>query len=137
MTIVSYDFDGVLHLDVIGIHPIDFRAAADELRPARRMVEMLRRDARDHEIVIVSARSYDGPILDFVRHHGLPVKRVYVTNNGDKMPLLRRLGAIRHYDDNRDMVDELLSFDTLELHLVSDDEVVEVITGDDVGELVE
>lgn len=102
--IISYDFDGVLHVSVIGVHPIDF-VHPDRWVPFTEMHEQLREDAKDHKIIVVTARPEDTNefLWEFIKMHDLPVEEIYAVNNGPKTPILISTGAIRHYDDNEGM----------------------------------
>jgi hypothetical protein len=111
----SYDFDGVLHLDMV---PDAFESGVyynrDFLNPRTWqpfsvMHEQLREQATYATIVIVTARDkWNAPeIWEFINMHQLPVEAVYCTDNGPKGNILRAIGAIRHYDD-RDYSFELV-----------------------------
>lgn len=108
--IISYDFDGVLHRSVSGIHPHDFLNWRT-WEPFEQMFEQMKRDAIDHDIVVVTARSpiweVQGAVNSYIAEHELPVTEVYYTDNMPKLPILKRIGAIKHYDDNQKMASEL------------------------------
>jgi len=112
--IVSFDFDGVLHTDVHPgtIHPINYFAS--DLTPDEEMHDQLRKEAKDNDIIVVSARHAYGDMYDameeFIRNYKLPVKKIYATSGMPKRDLLEGLGVIRHYDD-KDMTAELAGTD--------------------------
>jgi hypothetical protein len=101
-TTVSFDFDGVLHKDVIPgtLHPKSYYKI--DLDPNDQMLAKVREEAKTNNVVIVSARpamSQD-VIEKFIKNHNLPIERVYTTDDRPKLPLLLKLGVVRHYDDN-------------------------------------
>lgn len=98
--IVSFDFDGVLHTDVRGFHPTSHYEV--QLTPHKRMHKKLHEESQDHQIIICSKRSeWSRNIVErFVKHHQLPVEEIYLTNDQPKDKVLLSVGAIRHYDDN-------------------------------------
>lgn len=99
--VVSFDFDGVLHSDMWPgtCDPINFWTA--DLEPRHEWIEVMRQEAEDYPIVIVTARapSMEDVIWQFVEEHDLPVERVFCTDNQPKSAILLAIGAIRHYDD--------------------------------------
>ena len=99
--VVSYDFDGVLHVSVVGIHPLDF-TEPNLWDPFTEMMAQLKEDAKTHTIVIVTARpsSTDIYVWEFIKNNNLPVEQIYATDDGPKTPVLLKIGAVRHYDDN-------------------------------------
>lgn len=108
--VISYDFDGVLHRSVTGIHPHDFLnwrswEHFDE------MFEQMHKDAVDHDIVVVTARPDYGGVPQavdaYIAANNLPVSHVYYTDDMPKLPILKRIGAIKHYDDNPRMERQL------------------------------
>lgn len=101
--IIVYDFDGTLHLTVDSFgNPLDFTMDVALLKPNWAMIKKLKEDAKDHRIIIVSARNYgdEAYINAFVKLHKLPVEDVFCTNDRPKLPFLQDLGAIKIYDDN-------------------------------------
>lgn len=132
--IVSFDFDGVLHLDVVPgtIHPIH-QFTKKDWRPNKKMHEVLRNEhLAGNRIIVITARgdfilksddifSLDlndeyldaEPILmKFLQKHNLPVERIFFTGGESKVDIINALGVIRHYDDNYDMEYELENTDT-------------------------
>lgn len=116
--ILSYDFDGVLHVDmyedrrVRGLyHNCSFYDPKMWV-PFRRIHDQIRRQSKEYDIVVVTARdTWNLPELwEFVRMHDLPIKHIFCTNNGPKREVLAAIQAIRHYDD-RDFSQELVSLD--------------------------
>lgn len=102
--IVSFDFDGVLHISMHRgtTHPLSYDDA--DLEPRWEMHEQLRQEARNgNKIIIVTARCYDDPVREFIDNYSLPVEDIFVTCDQTKIPILKAQGAIRHYDDNRNM----------------------------------
>ena len=99
---ISYDFDGVLHVSVKGLDPIEF-FDHNQWEPFTEMHDQLREDSKTHEIIVVTARHpmTNDNVWDFIRKHDLPISKVYATNNMSKIPILKMVGAVRHYDDNR------------------------------------
>lgn len=106
--IVSFDFDGVLHRSVVDIHPISWDKP-EEWTPFEEMFAVMHEEAKANRIVVVTAR--DGcdmeHVWEFIKMHKLPVEKVYCTDNGPKIPVLRNIDAIRHYDDNKKIENEL------------------------------
>lgn len=124
--VVSFDFDGVLHSDVYPgtTHPIDIMGATD-WTPNEKIHDILRMESQaGNKIIIVTSRhnvvmkkdvvmkkSEWVPVFDyivkFLRKYNLPVSQVQFTNDTKKLPFLRKLGVIRHYDDNPELKREL------------------------------
>jgi len=100
MGIVSFDFDGVLHSEVNGINPIDFKKK--DLNPNLGIIKKLKEEAKKNIIIIVSSRDdEDKKIIDyFIKKHKLPVSKIITTNNYPKSPYLKHFNVLRHYDDN-------------------------------------
>ena len=112
--VYSYDFDGVLHLDMVpdgqepGLyHNRDFWRP-DTWPPFEAMHRQLREQAAHATIVVVTARCRDNAaeVWAFLRLHDLPVQAVHCTDDGPKRDVLLAIGAERHYDD-RDYSQEL------------------------------
>ena len=112
--IYSYDFDGVLHLDMVpdgqepGLyHNRDFWRP-DTWPPFEAMHRQLREQAAHATIVVVTARCQHNAaeVWAFLRLHDLPVQAVHCTDDGPKRDVLLAIGAERHYDD-RDYSQEL------------------------------
>lgn len=121
MAVVSFDFDGVMHLDVDeGGHPHDF--FDEDVKPNPVMIKRMREEhANGHEIWIVSARNegrMTRTIWYFVEKHDLPVTGVIGTSGGDKTDDLRAIGAIRHYDDKGHWADDLNPEDNIQMVIV-------------------
>lgn len=108
-SVVSFDFDGVLHSDVYPgtIHPIDFHTT--DLNPRLDMFSVVKQESIKNKIIVVSARhSYMKRYMDeFIINYNLPISETYVTKGLPKKPLLLKLNVIRHYDDNIKMKKEL------------------------------
>lgn len=107
--VVSFDFDGVLHRSMCpgSTNPLDHTTS--DLDPFDLMHDLLCKEADGKKIIVVSKRSDEDQdvMWEFIKKHNLPVKELHTTNLGPKLPLLRKLGAIRHYDDSPDVADEL------------------------------
>ena len=105
---VSFDFDGVLHIDIIPgtLHPL--RSDTHLLTPNYKYIDLMFEEHRHNDIYIVSAR----PVLEryvlenFSSYHSLPVKEIHCTE-GPKKDVLLSLDVVRHYDDNYKMKDRL------------------------------
>lgn len=106
--VISYDFDGCMHVSVVGHDPINF-TDADSWEPFTEMHDQLREDAKNHKIIIVTARPPETNVYvqEFLDKYKLPVEEIYATNNWPKTPLLLELGAIKHYDDNDALINPL------------------------------
>lgn len=104
---VSFDFDGVLHKSVIGIHPTDM-FHPETWTPSLNMFKQVKLESQNNDLVIVTARdNWNRPELEtFVKMYNLPFTKIYFTNNQSKLSILKKLNVIRHYDD-RDISDEL------------------------------
>lgn len=98
--IISYDFDGCLHVSVEGHDPINF-TEPDSWEPFTEMHEQLKSDAKEHKIIICTARPHDAAIYvkEFCDMYNLPVEEIITTDNWPKAPYLIDAGAIKHYDD--------------------------------------
>lgn len=104
--VVTFDFDGVMHT---GVYPGTIHPYPDPKMwtPNEPMIDLLRKESEQYDIYIVSARSGDRWIWKFVDDHELPVVGVITTDDHPKLPHLKRLKSIRHYDDNPSMKAEL------------------------------
>ena len=111
--VVSFDFDGVLHTDVIPgtHHPLSHWDT--DLTPNETMHHQLRQEAAKNKIVVVSARCPNSKsiIANFCEQYGLPITGIYATCDQPKLPILLKLHAIRHYDDNLKVGRELANSD--------------------------
>lgn len=121
MAVVSFDFDGVLHLDVDDQgHPYDF--FDEDVKPNPVMIRRMREEHRNgHEIWIVTARNegrMTRTVWYFIEKHNLPVTGVIGTSGGDKTDDLRALGAIRHYDDKGHWANSLEPEDNIQIVIV-------------------
>jgi hypothetical protein len=108
--IISYDFDGVLHKSVSGVHPYDM-LDYESWEPFYEMHDQLRRDSVGATIVVVTARTslhlVKNAVNRFIEMYELPVSEVYYTDNKPKRHLLESIGAVKHYDDNPRMLQEM------------------------------
>lgn len=100
--IVSFDFDGVMHTDVIPgtHHPINMQDYNPT--PHLQMHEKVKQEAKNNKVVIVTKRDQQdlGPVHHLIQQYNLPINQVYGTNNEHKLPTLLKIGVIRHYDDD-------------------------------------
>lgn len=105
---VSFDFDGVLHIDIIPgtLHPL--KSDTHLLTPNYKYIDLMFEEHKNNDIYIVSARPiFEKYILEnFTSHYKLPVKEIYCIN-GPKKDVLLSLNIIRHYDDNYKMIERL------------------------------
>ena len=87
--IVSFDYDDTLTTD----HGL----------------ELLKNEIESGSIVyIISARNDDAEILAFAESNGVDAGNVFaVGSNAAKIEKINELGVVRHYDNNRDVIDEL------------------------------
>lgn len=132
-TIVSFDFDGVLHTDMVpGTNdPVQFDSPI--LTPRHEYHDLLRQEAETHTIVVVTARSthHEPVVWSFLKKHNLPVTEVYCTNLRPKGDILQRLGVIRHYDDSPRVVADLTSrnIEVVQVPMVYDTDFFEECIG--------
>lgn len=99
--IVSFDFDGTLHVSVDGRgHPINFDKP-DSWVPFTEVFEFVKKEAETNIIICVSGRDeWMKPGMEqFINMHQLPIEAIYVTNDRPKTETLEKLKAIKHYDD--------------------------------------
>lgn len=140
---VSFDFDGVLHTDVIPgtIHPIDYGTKMD-WTPNKTIHRILRSEHRaGNKIIVVSARGYElfdwsnmnRDVIDmkeimwkFLDRYKLPVDDIILTDGHKKIQFLIQLNVIRHYDDNFEMEDELKNTN-IEFVYVQKDKIIKRI----------
>lgn len=106
--IVSFDFDGCLHRSVVHGHPIG-RENYRKWIPFNEIIRKVYEELKHHEVVIVTARdSYEIPYIQaFLKHHKIPIKKIFCTDNGPKLETLQMLKSIRHYDDSLRVKKEL------------------------------
>jgi hypothetical protein len=111
--IISYDFDGVLHVSVkqdpnfhrelkrATFHPVDFTSDKD-LVPYDEMIDQLIADAQEHQIIIVTARpNYsDKAVRAFLKRVGLEEVVSHIFYISNKTPFLKALDIVKHYDDS-------------------------------------
>ena len=106
--IVSFDFDGCLHRSVVHGHPIG-RENYRKWIPFSEIIQKVYEELRHHEVVIVTARdSYEIPYIQgFLKHHKIPITKIFCTDNEPKLETLKMLKVIRHYDDSLRVKKEL------------------------------
>ena len=75
---VSFDFDGVLHKSVIGIHPTDM-FHPETCTPSLNMFKQVKLESQNNDLVIVTARdNWNRPELEtFVKMYNLPFTKIY------------------------------------------------------------
>ena len=99
---VSFDFDGVLHTDMIPSthHPTSYDET--DLAPNEPILKKVIEEAKFNKIIVVSARpKWCIPVIEaFIEKHKLPIQDVFATDNGPKLPILKKMNVIRHYDDS-------------------------------------
>jgi len=125
-SVVSFDFDGVLHLSMDDgtFNPKNF----DDVKswtPNRAVFARMRKESRTNRVVICTKRDEWNmqEIEEFVKMHKLPVQEIVCTNNMPKLPYLKKLMAVRHYDDNPNMAQELAG-SGIEFILVQDGKII-------------
>jgi len=104
----SVDFDGVLHRSVVGTEPIDFMDPT-KWKPFDEMIAHIKELSKDYYIVCVTARdSWNAPELErFIEMHDIPIQELHCTDNEPKLDILLELNAETHYDDKREIGEEL------------------------------
>jgi hypothetical protein len=108
--VVSFDFDGVLHLSMIPntLHPINF-TEPDTWEPNYLMHDILRKEQKNNRIIIVTARdTWNKPEIEyFIKKYNLSIDEIITTNEMPKKSFLLNHNAIKHYDDNINLLNEL------------------------------
>ena len=99
--VVSFDLDGTLHLYKDGEGEFNF-IDDSTWEPFDEVISILRKEAEDNKIYIVTARDEGtiNQIWKFVKTHDLPIEDIHCTGGKSKLPILTKLNAVRHYDDN-------------------------------------
>lgn len=100
--IVTFDFDDTLCIEKDG-------------SPNLEMIELVRKYAAEgYKCYIVTARNKAHEsvkwinnnggtrvrIKDFIKEYKLPIKQCHFTNHEPKGPYLKKIGAVKHYDDH-------------------------------------
>jgi hypothetical protein len=135
--VVSFDFDGVLHLSMIPgtIEPLDNKNF-DSWIPSKHIHKVLLEEhKKGNKIIIVSSRAelffdfgknktYNTRecIQKFIKIYNLPVEDIILTNNYPKKVFLMHNKVIRHYDDNVNLKYDLWNMD-IEFVYVYGDEI--------------
>lgn len=111
--IVSYDFDGVLHLSIKAdpefhikieratYHPIDFLSS--NLIPFKEVIEQLKVDYENgNQVIIVTARPQysDKYVKEFLAQQDILNKIDDILYISNKTPFLKAIKVIKHYDDS-------------------------------------
>jgi len=106
--VLSFDFDGVINASVVDTEPISFTDPESWI-PFTEMVEHIRMMSDTHRCVVVTARdTYNrAELLRFIAIHDIPIDKVYCTNDGPKLPMLLKVGAVAHYDDRLSVGEEI------------------------------
>jgi hypothetical protein len=108
--VVSFDFDGVLHTSMIPntLHPINF-TEPDTWEPNYLMHDILRKEQKNNRIIIVTARdTWNKPEIEyFIKKYNLSVDEIVTTDEMPKKSFLLNRNAIKHYDDNLDLLNDL------------------------------
>jgi hypothetical protein len=108
--VVSFDFDGVLHTSMVPgtLHPINF-TEPDTWEPNHLMHDILRQEQNNNTIIIVTARdTWNKPEIEyFLRKYNLSVDEIITTDELPKKSFLLSHNAIKHYDDNINLLNEL------------------------------
>jgi len=106
--VLSFDFDGVLNASVVDTEPISFTDLESWI-PLSEMIEHIRVMSDTHRCVVVTARDNwnRAELLRFIEIHDIPIDEVFCTDDGPKLPLLLKLGAVAHYDDRLSVGEEI------------------------------
>ena len=106
--VLSFDFDGVLNASVVDTEPTSF-IDPESWIPFNEMIEHIRMMSQTHRCVVVTARdNWNKPdLLRFIHIHDIPIDDVYCTNDGPKLHILMKIGAVAHYDDRLSVGKEL------------------------------
>lgn len=126
MPIISFDFDGVLHKSVIGIHPINFDKP-NTWEPFKEIHTLIKELSKDNEIVILTMRNewMRTWMHEFINMYDLPISRIYTCEEFDFLPkrdILEKIGATEHYDDNPEMITEMRG-SKVKFYLVNKDKI--------------
>jgi hypothetical protein len=129
-SIVSFDFDGVLHLSTIKgtLDPINYLEW--DLLPSENIFEIVWEEYNSgNKIIVVSSRCeislniIKNLMWKYINYYNLPIEEIYLTCSRPKKPILKKLKAIRHYDDNFNMRYELDDTD-IEFKYVYKDKII-------------
>ena len=111
--VISYDFDGVLHLSIkpdpqfheklerATYHPLNFMT--DKLVPFKEMLLQLKHDYESgHQIIIVTARpeSSDKYVRQYLINQKVDQYIDQILYISNKTPFLKAIKAVKHYDDS-------------------------------------
>lgn len=110
--VISYDFDGVLHLSIkcdpyfhrdikdATYHPLEF--SSSDLIPYVENIVRLRKEAQDYQIIVVTARpeSSDKYVREFLTRYGILQYIDEILYISKKTPFLKAINVVRHYDDS-------------------------------------
>ena len=106
--VLSFDFDGVINCSVVDTEPTSF-INPESWIPFSEMIEHIRVMSDTHRCVVVTARDNwnRAELLRFIEIHDIPIDEIYCTDDGPKLPLLLKLGAVAHYDDRLSVGEEI------------------------------
>jgi len=104
--VISFDFDSTIVKYEWDETEIDFKKDFNDnyIYTINMPIVNLMKEAKASgaTVYIVSSRldKYKSDIEDVVKEYGINVDGIYCTNGQNKAPTLKRLGVIRHYDDD-------------------------------------
>ena len=106
--VLSFDFDGVLNASVVDTEPTSF-INPESWIPFSEMIEHIRVMSDTHRCVVVTSRDNwnRAELLRFIEIHDIPIVDVYCTDDGPKLPMLLKVGAVAHYDDRLSVGEEI------------------------------
>lgn len=60
-------------------------------------------------VVIVTGRNDEDmePVFELARQLGIPKENIFNSSGKSKIPILQRIGATKHYDNNKNVIDEI------------------------------
>jgi len=66
-------------------------------------------NSNGYKVICVTSRmaKYKKQVEDVIRENSLPISEIYCTNGQDKVDTLKRLGVLKHYDDDKFQIMEL------------------------------
>jgi len=127
MPIVSFDFDGVFHNDVIKgrtNYPIESNINIDELQKHInfRTIRNVVKESRDNTVIILTSRGKEDKesIRSFLQEIGINrcIKKVYCTDGLPKSQIINKYNIIRHYDDSKSSLKNIKENSSCQLYRV-------------------
>ena len=120
MQIISYDFDGVLHLDVssfLGL--INYPSLKNRNNPEQlakktntNITNQIKKECKQYDIYIVTSRppSHKKTIEDFLKLVGIDkcIKKIILIGIKSKSAILNKYNIVRHYDDSLIIINEII-----------------------------